>query len=209
MGVATVTAIVGVGISVYKTIDENNKKKKAAEALKSLKQPELKNVGEDLQVSTASSDLQREEQARFASTQVDALKESGTRGIVGGLGRVEEGNQRVNREIGADLDQQQKEIDKMKATDDVNIRQVAEQRHLADVSALSSQYNAAAQAQNTAMGNAITSAGTAANAYSNRNATPNTTTGVTPENKLDNTDYKQNVYKAKEGDRKDTRFQNY
>ena len=88
----------------------------------------------------------------------------------------------------------------MKATDDVNIRQVAEQRHLADVSALSSQYNAAAQAQNTAMGNAIASAGTAVNAYSNRNATPDTTTGVAPEKKIKKTD------KAKEGDRIDTRF---
>ena len=167
MGVATATAIVGAGVSVYKTIDEAKKKKAAAKALESLEQPELKNVGEDLQVSTASADLQREEQARLASTQVDALKESGTRGIVGGLGRVEAGNQKLNKEIGADLDQQQKDIDKIKATDNINIRTTAENRHNADVAALSSQYNAASQAQNTAMGNAITSAGTAVNAYSN------------------------------------------
>jgi hypothetical protein len=200
MGVATATAIVGVGVSVYKTIDEAKKKKAAAKALKDLEQPELKNSAENLQVSTLGSDLQREENARLASTQTEALKESGTRGVIGGSGLVEARNQKLNRDLASGLDQQQKDIDKMKATDDVNIRQVAEQRHIADVSALSSQYNAAAQAQNTAMGNAITSAGTAANAYNNSRV---------PKDE-DNTDetssnYKSK-YKAKDGDRRDTRF---
>ena len=208
MGVATATAIVGVGISVYKTIDEAKKKKAAAKALENLEQPELKNTAEDLQVSTLGSDLQREESARLASTQTEALREAGTRAIIGGSGRVEAGNQKLNREIGADLDQQQKDIDKMKATDDLNMRKVAEDRHNANVTALSSQYNAAAQAQNTAMGNAIASAGTAANAYSNRGVDPNKTTGIPSENKLENTGYKDTTYKAKDGDRRDTRFEN-
>lgn len=201
MGVATATAIVGVGVSVYKTIDEAKKKKAAAQALAALEQPELKNSAENLQVSTLGSDLQKEENARLASTQTEALRESGTRGVIGGSGLIEANNQKLNRDLASGLDEQQKDIDKMKATDDLNMRKVAEDRHNANVSALSSQYNAAAQAQNTAMGNAITSAGTAAKAYSNRGVDPNTTTGISSENKLENT-----TYKAKEGDRRDTRF---
>jgi len=203
MGVATATAIVGVGISVYKTIDEAKKKKAAAKALEALEQPELKNAAENLQVSTLGSDLQREENARLASTQTEALRESGTRGVIGGSGLVEARNQKLNRDLASGLDQQQKDIDKMKATDDLNIRTTAENRHNANVTALSSQYNAAAQAQNTAMGNAISSAGTAANAYSNRGVDPNTKTVIPSENKLGNT-----TYKAKYGDRVDTRFEN-
>jgi len=167
MGVATATAIVGAGVSAYTAIDEAKKKKAAAKALQNLEQPELNNSAENLQVSTLGSDLQREEQARLASTQTEALKESGTRGVIGGSGRVEANNQRVGREIGAGLDEQQKDIDKLKAQDDINLRNVKETRHNANVSALSSQYNAAAQAQNQAIGNVISSTGTAINAYQN------------------------------------------
>jgi len=88
------------------------------------------------------ADLQREEQARLASTQVGALQGAGVRGLIGGLGRVEAGNQMVNREIGAGLDMQQKQIDQMRAQDEANIRGMQEQREVSDIAGLSSQYNA-------------------------------------------------------------------
>lgn len=177
MGVATVTAIVGLGMATYKTIDENNKKKKAARALKNLEQPELKNVADGMEVSTLGADSQREEQSRLAATQVDALRGAGTRGIFGGLGRVEAGNQKVAANIAADLDMQQKEIDKIRANDDQAIRGIKEDRHNANVAALSSQYNAAQDGQNQGMANMLQAGAMAAQNYS---AGQSATTGRTP-----------------------------
>jgi hypothetical protein len=48
----------------------------------------------------------------------------------------------MNREIAANLDAQQKQIDQMYAQDQSNIRGMQEQREVGDISALSSQYNA-------------------------------------------------------------------
>jgi len=101
MGVATAVAIGGLAISAYSAVNEANKKKKAAKALQELKTPELSNVAENLQVSTLGADLQREEAARTTASQLDALRESGTRGVVGGVGRVAAQNQAQNRQIAA------------------------------------------------------------------------------------------------------------
>lgn len=164
-GVATVTAVVGLGLATYKTIDENNKKKKAAKALEKLQQPELKNVAENLRVSTIGADTQRQEQGRLASSQMETLRGAGTRGIFGGASMVESGNQKVSANIAANLDEQQKNIDKMVAEDNQNIRNIREDRHNANVSALSSQYNAANVGQQQGMANMMQSAAMAGQAY--------------------------------------------
>ena len=168
MGVMTATAIVGAGASVYSTINEAKKKRDAEKALNNLEQPGLNNTTENLQVSTLGSDLQKEEQARLSATQVDALQGSGTRGIVGGLGRVESGSQKVNAGIASDLDKQQKDIDVMKAQDDERIRALQEGRHTANVSALSSQYNSGSQGVQMGIGQTIGALGSAANSYTYR-----------------------------------------
>lgn len=165
MAVASAVALVGAGVSAYTAINEANKKKKAAKALQELKTPELSNVAENLQVSTLGADLQREEAARTTASQLDALRESGTRGVVGGVGRVAAQNQAQNRQIAADLDQQQKDIDLLAAQDETRVQNVQENRNIRDVSALSSQYDAANQAQQQAIGNTIQGLGSAATSY--------------------------------------------
>jgi hypothetical protein len=77
--------------------------------------------------------------------QTEALQGAGVRGLVGGLGRVEAGNQMMNAQIAADLDQQQRQIDMSLAQDMANIRGMQEQREMQDIGALSSQYNAGQQ----------------------------------------------------------------
>lgn len=165
MAVASSIALVGVGVSAYTAINSANQKKKAAKALKELKTPELSNVADNLQVSTLGADLQREEAARTTASQLDALRESGTRGLVGGVGRVSAQNQNQNRQIAADLDQQQKDIDILAAQDEARVQNVGEQRNVRDVAALSSQYDSANQEQQQAVGNALQGLGSAATAY--------------------------------------------
>lgn len=151
----------GAGVGLYTTIQGAKQARDAKNALENYERQELKNVAEDLQVSTLGSDLQREEQARLSASQIDALQGSGTRGIIGGLGRVEAGNQNVNRQIAADLDMQQREIDRMRAQDETRIQNMQEQREIQDISALSSQYNTGQQNMMSGLGNTIAGTGQA------------------------------------------------
>jgi hypothetical protein len=147
MAAATSIAMAGVGLlgSGYQAIKGAKDARDAKNALDNYQRQEFNNVAEGMQVSTLGADLQREEQARLAATQVGALQGAGVRGVLGGLGRVEAGNQILNRQIGAELDAQQKQIDQMYAQDEANIRNMQEQREMQDISGLSSQYNAGNQ----------------------------------------------------------------
>jgi hypothetical protein len=144
---AAATAMVGIGLlgSGYQAIKGAQDARDAKNALNNYERQELSNVTEGLQVSTLGADLQREESARLAATQVGALQGVGARGVVGGLGRVEAGTQQLNRQIGADLDAQQKQLDQLYAQEQANIRGMQEQREQQDISGLSSQYNAGNQ----------------------------------------------------------------
>jgi len=62
------------------------------------------------------------------ATSIDALRSGGVRGLVGGIGRVNAQNQFANRQIGADLDRQQKTIDYARAQDQSVIRGMQERR---------------------------------------------------------------------------------
>ncbi|QMP84798.1 structural protein [Flavobacterium phage vB_FspP_elemoC_13-1C] len=147
MAAATSIAMAGVGLlgSGYQAIKGAKDASDAKNALNNYPRQEFNNIAEGMQVSTLGANLQREEQARLAATQVGALQGAGVRGVIGGLGRVEAGNQMVNRQIGAELDMQQKQIDQMYAQDEANIRGMQEQREMQDISGLSSQYNAGNQ----------------------------------------------------------------
>lgn len=147
MAAGTTIAMAGVGLlgSGYQAIKGAKDAKDAKNALENYQRQELSNIAEGLQVSTLGADLQREEQARLAQSQVDALSGAGARGVLGGLGRVEAGNQMTSRQIAADLDMQQRQIDQMRAQDEANIRSMQEQREMQDIAGLSSQYNAGNQ----------------------------------------------------------------
>jgi len=142
MGAMTAIAATGALASGIQAISGAKQRRDAQQALENYQRQELENVAEGLQVSTLGAQLKAEEQARLAATQVGALQGAGVRGLIGGLGRVEIGNQMVNREIGAGLDMQQKQIDQTYAQDEANIRGMQEQREVADIAGLSSQYNA-------------------------------------------------------------------
>lgn len=154
------------GLGLYQAIKGSEEKNNARSELANYKRQELENVQKERTVSTLGANIQREEQARLAATQVSALQGAGTRGLVGGLGRVEVGNQNVNQQIGANLDMQQKEIDAAIAQDDANIRGMQESRENADISALSSQYQSGKQDENTGIGNAVMGVGMLGNSLS-------------------------------------------
>lgn len=143
---AAVTGAIIGGVSAlggaYQAIQGAKQARDAQDALNALPIPDLQNAYAGQQVSQLGANLQREEGARDFATNVDALRTGGVRGIIGGLGQVNAQRNLQNRQIGANLDEQQKQINMSIAEDEARIRAMREQRYQGDISALSSQISA-------------------------------------------------------------------
>ena len=177
-----ITAGLGAGFSIYNAISEGKKKRSAQRALEGLTAPPVTNVAENLQVSTRGADLRTQEAGRNTASSVDALRSGGARALIGGIGNVQANNNAVTAEIGANLDEQQKDIDRMKAEDERRIQGVNEQRYQSDVAGLSSQIDSANDAKNQSIANAYQGISDMANSYDvardkskGRTTTPTTT----------------------------------
>lgn len=153
-GVAQAVPYVGTAMSLFQTIKGSQEQRDAKNALDNYARTPLDNSVEE-SVSTLGADLQREEQARLASTELSALQDAGTRALIGGAGRIEANNALVNRQIGADLDMQQKDIDRRISDDNARIRALQEQREREDIMGLSSQFNAGKNDMYQGFGNVI------------------------------------------------------
>lgn len=168
MGAATAVSAgagaLGAVTGAITTFSEMANKKKIAREIKNMKDVPLMNIADGMQVSTLGSDLQKEQQAQLAATQTSALQDGGTRALLGGLGRVSANSQNVNAGIAANLDEQQNQIQQVRAQDEANIRATKEQRKNAKLAALSSQYNASSQNATQGVANIVQGAGMAGNA---------------------------------------------
>lgn len=142
---AITSAAVAVAGGAYQAISSAKQARDAKDALENLKIPEAKNIADGLQVSTLGADLQKEELGRQYATGVDTLRSGGIRGVLGGLGALNAQQNLSNRQVGADLDVQKRQIDQIRAQDEQRIQGIQEQRYQNDVAALSSQYNAGQQ----------------------------------------------------------------
>ena len=126
--VAAVAAAATATAGAIKSAKGAKEEKKAKKAIAAYKRTPLDNAFAQTQVSRLGSDLQAEEQSRFSASALDSLRQSGTRGMIGGIGRLAMQNNLFNRQIGADLDKQQKDLDMLEAQDEVRIRALKEQR---------------------------------------------------------------------------------
>lgn len=166
MGVATATALVGAGISVYQTVKANKEKKDAAEEMKAYNRQELENPYENIQLSTYGTDIMREESARTIASLTDAAKSAGVRGVMSAIPRIQSGANQVSQQIGADLEQQDLKRQYAVAQGEEQIMGVKENRDNQNIGAISSQYNAANQDFNQGLWGAATGLASAANSYS-------------------------------------------
>jgi len=166
---AAVTGAVIGGVSAlggaYQAIQGAKQARDAQNALNNLPIPDLQNAYAGQQVSQLGANLQREEGARQFATGVDALRSGGIRGIVGGLGQLNEQQNLQNRQIGANLDEQQKQINMSIAEDDARIRAMKESRYQGNVAALSSQISAGRQQEMQGIHGAIQGAASGAQMY--------------------------------------------
>lgn len=165
MALATGTAI-AVGLTAAagaaKAIDGGVRASKAKRALEKFQRQELKNITEGMRVSTLGAELQTQEAQRRFATSVDALRSGGVRGVVGGLGQQEMLQQSQQQRIAAGLDQQQRQIEMMRAQDEARIRLAQEERDAFDYQQLAGERAAGRQAMMSGIQDVAGAIGTAA-----------------------------------------------
>ena len=91
------------------------------------------------------SDLLREENARTSAGLTDALQQSGTRGIIGGIPRVVSATNQINQDAAKLLDDQQQRREYAIAGDNARIEGITEDRDNGNIAGLSSQVDAGRQ----------------------------------------------------------------
>lgn len=156
---ATATAGVGLLGGAAKFFSGRSMQKKAEKFIEDFRWQELENPYEDLAVSTLGADLQREEAARTTATSVNALEKGGARALVGGIGKVQDLNNQVNKGIAANLDEQQKAIDKMVAGQKVVNQNMIEKRQSDELAGYGQMMNTGMGMKSQGLDNVINSFG--------------------------------------------------
>lgn len=163
MAVATgiVAGASGVAGGVSKFFEGRKMQRQAQELINNFEWKNLENPYEELEVSTMGADLQREEAARMSATSVDAIRAGGNRALAN-IGRVQAQNNLMNKEIGADLDRQQKTIDYSRAQDDARIREMLERRQSDELAGYGNMLNQGLGMKYQGIGNIVNGLGSTA-----------------------------------------------
>lgn len=169
MAVSTGVAAVGAIGSLAKFFEGSQMQRDAQRAIQEFKYQDLQNPYEHQQVSTLGSDLMREQANLSASQDVNALQAGGNRALVGGLGRVEAQRNLVNRNVAANLDEQQKAINMAKAAQDVQNQQTIENRQNAQLQGYGQLMNVGLGMKYGALGDFTNVAGAAGTALAGMN----------------------------------------
>ena len=142
---AVATGVIGAGVGLAKFFEGRAMQKRAQNSIDNFQWDDLTNPYKDLQVSTLGSDLQTEQANINTASNTAALRAGGTRALVGGLGRQQALNNQLNRQIAADLDKQQTNIDYAAAGQDVNNQKMMEQRQANELAGFGAQLGAGQQ----------------------------------------------------------------
>lgn len=171
-------AAVGLGLSVYQTVDAKKKQKEAQQAADEYQRQELKNPYENLQVSTLGADLQQQNLNNQVTTATDALRAGGARAVLGGLPSIYDSVIQANQQIAAGLDQQYNQNQQMIAGGAVNLQNLQEQREKDDLLGIGNALNTANQQFNQGISNIVKSGSNLASAASTMSGSQNASTST-------------------------------
>lgn len=142
---AITSAVIGTGLAAYTAIDAAKKREQAQDALNDYDRQELNNAYENVQLNNAAADYRREQGDLAQANLIDAARGGGMRSIFGNVPRINAFSNNLNREISADLADQNTRRQYAIAGDNARIEGITENRDIANINALSSQVDASNQ----------------------------------------------------------------
>ena len=157
MAVATAIAGAGLALSAYQTVDSAIDAKKAQDKIDAFKPQELVNANKNIQLSTLKSEQQTKANNINVATSVDALQRGGTRAILGGIPKINEGSILLQNQISQDLERQDRERDILIARGEERIQDIQERREREALQGLGQELNVANQNFVTGLGDMASS----------------------------------------------------
>ena len=140
----------GTGLAGY--LSQGKQAKNYQKQIENYQRQTLVNPYADLQVSTLGADRQREDLARTMTTYGNLASLSGTRGIASLLPNLTQTQNDQTAKIAANLDEQQKQIDQLKAQGEMQVQGMTEQRENNDLLGLGQAYQTSRANQAQSMG---------------------------------------------------------
>ena len=165
-------AAVGMAGGISKFFEGKKMQRRAQKLIDNFEFTDLTNVQQDRQVSTRGADLRMEQANLTAATSVDALKSGGSRGVLGGLGRVQANKNNVTREVAANLDMQEKEIQAATANDNAVIRGMRENRETNEIAGYGQMLNVGMGMKYGGIADSVNALGAASETMSSMGGTP-------------------------------------
>lgn len=138
---AIATAGVGLLGGAAKFFEGQAQQNKAQAAIDKFRFSELQNPYKSQRVSTIGADRQLEQASQQSATALEALRESGVRGVIGGTPQVLSQGQQLTQGITADLDRQQKQLDLAAAQQDVRNQELRRQAETQELAGFGQQMN--------------------------------------------------------------------
>ena len=141
--IAGSAAALSAGTGIAGAISQGKQAKNYQKQIENYERQTLVNPYADLQVSTLGADRQREDLNRTMTTYGNLASLSGTRGIASLLPNLTQTQNDQTAKITANLDEQQKQIDQLKAQGEMQIQGMTEQRENNDLLGLGQAYQTA------------------------------------------------------------------
>ena len=141
--IALGSAVLGAGTGIAGAISQGKQARNYQKQMQNYQRQTLVNPYAGLQVSTLGADRQIEDLARTMTTYGNLAAMSGTRGIASLLPNLTQAQNDQTAKIAANLDEQQKQIDQLKAQGEMQIQGMTEQRENNDLLGLGQAYQTA------------------------------------------------------------------
>lgn len=135
----------GVGLSAYQAAEAKKRERKAQAELNNYDRQELDNAFEDVPISMNGVNYQKDQSNINSANAVDALKQGGSRALIGGIPKISTANNAVTADIAKYMDDQYNRRAYAVAGDNARIEGITENRDNMNIGALGSQVQSAKQ----------------------------------------------------------------
>lgn len=137
---AAITSLgIGLATSAYSIYQGEKQKNEAKKALNNFDRQELENVYADLPISTVGSDFLAEQNSRTSAQLIGASQQSGSRGVLSAIPKIQAFSNDANKEGQAYLDKQVQDRNRLVASDNQRIQGIQENRDNAELAGIGQQ----------------------------------------------------------------------